>query len=103
MICNRSFNNLVRLLFGIRHKDITNAFKAYRKRVIDRIGIENIKSKDFDITVEIPLKAHILGFKSTEVSVVWHGRERGKSKLKLSKFAPVYLSRILKIFFAKSL
>lgn len=39
MIANRTFNNVVRLLFGIKHKDITNAFKAYRKEVLESISI----------------------------------------------------------------
>src|SRR3990170_8492467 len=32
MVANRAFNNIVRLLFGIGHKDITNAFQPYRKK-----------------------------------------------------------------------
>src|SRR3990172_10585991 len=58
MVANRAFNNMVRLLFGIRHKDITNAFKAYRKKVLDSIGIDKLEATGFDLTVEIPLKAH---------------------------------------------
>jgi len=103
MICNRSFNNLVRLLFGIKHKDITNAFKAYRKKVLDVVGIDSLKSKGFDLTVEIPLRAHLLGFSSVEVPVTWHGRERGASKLKLSRNGPLYGKRLLKMFILKNI
>lgn len=71
MIANRTFNNVVRLLFGIKHKDITNAFKAYRKKVLESISIE---ANGFDLTVEVPLKAHIMGFTSAEVPVGWHGK-----------------------------
>jgi len=97
MICNRSFNNLVRLLFGIKHKDMTNAFKAYRKKVLDAVGIDSLESEGFDLTVEIPLRAHLLGFSSVEVPVTWHGRERGVSKLKLSRFGPLYGKRLLQL------
>lgn len=98
MFANRLFNNTVRLLFGVRHKDITNAFKAYRKEVLDSIGIDNLKAEGFDLTIEIPLKAHILGFSSAEVPVSWHGRKRGKAKLKLSENGPRYGLRLLNIF-----
>ncbi|MCK4499994.1 flippase-like domain-containing protein, partial [Candidatus Babeliales bacterium] len=96
MFANRLFNNVVRLLFGMRQKDVTNAFKAYRKEVLDEIG--DIEASGFDLTVEIPMKAHILGFKSTEVPVAWHGRERGEANLKLSKNASLYGKRLLKMF-----
>ncbi len=33
-----------------------------------------------DLTVEVPLKAHIMGFTSAEVPVTWHGRERKQGK-----------------------
>jgi hypothetical protein len=99
MVANRAFNNMVRLLFGIRHKDITNAFKAYRKTVLDSIGIDNLEAAGFDLTVEIPLKAHIMGFTSAEVPVTWHGRKRGEAKLKLSENASKYGKRLLKLFF----
>ena len=96
---NRIFNNIVRFLFGISHKDTTNAFKAYKKEVIDTIGIENMEADGFDLTVEIPLKAHILGFKSAEVPVTWQNREMGEAKLKLSENGFGYGKRLLKLFF----
>ena len=98
MLANRAFNNTVRLMFGIRHRDVTNAFKAYRREVLDTIGIDNLEADGFDLTVEIPLKAHILGFKSAEVPVTWHGREHGEAKLKLSENGHRYGMRLLKMF-----
>lgn len=99
MVANRAFNNVVRLLFGIKHKDITNAFKAYRKEVLDSIGIDRLEANGFDLTVEMPLKAHIMGFRSAEVPVVWHGRERGEAKLRLSENASKYGKRLFNLFF----
>ncbi len=98
MVANRAFNNVVGLLFGIKHKDITNAFKAYRKEVLASIGIGTLEASGFDLTVEIPLKAHIMGFTSAEVPVKWRGRERGEAKLKLSENASKYGNRLLKLF-----
>lgn len=98
-IANRAFNNLLRLSFGIPHRDTTNAFKAYRKEVIDAIGISNFESSGFDITIEIPIKAHIYGFRSAEVPVHWYDRTAGEAKLKLSRNGSIYGKRFLKIFF----
>jgi hypothetical protein len=99
MIANRAFNNLVRLSFGIPYHDITNAFKAYRKEVLDEIGIDNLESSGFDLTVEIPIKVHILGFRSSEVPVQWYDRTAGDAKLKLSRNGSIYGNRFMKLFF----
>jgi uncharacterized protein (TIRG00374 family) len=98
-IANRAFNNLLRLSFGIPRRDITNAFKAYRKEVIDAIGICNLESSGFDLTVEIPIKTHIYGFRSAEVPVRWCDRTAGEAKLKLSRNGSIYGKRFLKLFF----
>ncbi|HON82446.1 MAG TPA: flippase-like domain-containing protein [Methanoregulaceae archaeon] len=99
MVANRAFNNLVRFAFGIPNRDITNAFKAYRKEVLDAIGVANLESSGFDLTVEIPVRAHILGFRSIEVPVHWTDRSAGEAKLKLSRNATVYGKRFLSLFF----
>jgi hypothetical protein len=95
---NRSFNNLIRLLFGIRAKDVTNAFTAYRREVIEEIGVENLDSKSFDLTAELPLRAHIRGFKTTEVPVSWRSRDAGVSKLNATRKGPLYLKRLAQMF-----
>lgn len=99
LIANRAFNNLVRLSFGMPNRDITNAFKAYRREVLDTIGIDNLESSGFDLTVEIPIKAHILGFRSSEVPVSWYDRTAGEAKLKLSRNGSIYGKRFMSLFF----
>jgi len=103
LIANRAFNNLVRISFGIPYRDITNAFKAYRKEVLDEIGIDTLESSGFDLTVEIPIKAHILGFRSSEVPVQWCDRTAGEAKLKLSRNGSIYGKRFLSLFFRGNL
>jgi len=75
-------------LLGIPTHDIANAFKMYRKKVIDDI---ELKAKGFDISMEIPLKAHYSGYKITEVPTVWRERTKGKSSFKIFKLLPDYL------------
>jgi uncharacterized protein (TIRG00374 family) len=99
LIANRAFNNLVRLSFGIPYRDITNAFKAYRREVLDEIDIDSLESCGFDLTVEIPIKAHIHGFRSSEVPVQWYDRTSGEAKLKLSRNGSVYGKRFMSLFF----
>jgi len=75
-------------LLKIPTHDIANAFKMYRKKVIDSI---DIKSKGFEISMEIPLKAYYSGFKITEIPTVWRERAKGKSNFRIFKLLPNYL------------
>ena len=72
---------------GIPTRDVANAFKMYRKEVIDSIDIE---STGFEISMELVLKAYFNGFKITEVSTIWHEREKGKSSFKMFNLTPNY-------------
>ncbi|MDO8662430.1 MAG: glycosyltransferase [Candidatus Omnitrophota bacterium] len=75
-------------LLGISTHDIANAFKMYRKKVIDSIDIE---AKGFEISMELPLKAYYAGFKITEVPTVWRERKKGKSSFRMFNLVPNYL------------
>lgn len=78
----------LRWLLGIPTSDITNAFKMYKKTVLDNI---EIKSSGFEVSMEIPLKAFYLGYMITEVPTVWNERTKGKSSFKIFKLLPNYL------------
>jgi dolichol-phosphate mannosyltransferase len=79
-------------LLGVPTHDIPNAFKMYRKQVIDTV---KSNTNGFEISMEIPLKAHFLGFKIAEVPTVWRERTRGKSSFKIFKLLPAYLKLYL--------
>lgn len=75
-------------LLGLPTRDIANAFKMYKRGVLEKI---EIKSKGFEISMEMPLKAFYLGFKITEVPTLWKERAMGKSSFKIFKLLPSYL------------
>jgi len=75
-------------LFKIPTKDSTNAFKMYRKKVLDSIAIES--TGGFEYSLELVLKAYKLGFKITEIPTTWTDRAAGKSNFKLLKWLPKY-------------
>jgi glycosyltransferase involved in cell wall biosynthesis len=82
------FVGLTMFMFtGIPTRDVANAFKMYRKEVIDSI---NIESTGFEISMELALKAYFKGFKITEVPTVWREREKGKSSFKMFNLTPNY-------------
>ena len=56
---NRVVNVVIRVLFGHGYNDTTNAFKAYRREVIETV--QPLVSNHFNLTVELPLKAIVRG------------------------------------------
>ena len=72
LILNRLANGFIRILFRHRLNDTTNAFKAYRRTVID--GVRPILSPHFNITVELPLKAIVRGYSWAVIPITWRNR-----------------------------
>ena len=77
----------VSMFTGIPTVDVANAFKMYRKKVVDSI---NIESKGFEISMELALKAYFQGFRITQVPTVWRERVKGKSSFKMFNLTPNY-------------
>jgi len=101
LVLNRLANMFIKGLFGFRYNDTTNAFKCYRREVID--GIQPILSCHFNITVELPLKAMTRGFSYSVIPINWYNRTTGVSKLKIREMGSRYLFVVLYIFLEKLL
>jgi dolichol-phosphate mannosyltransferase len=99
LFMNRLANAFVRFLFRHGLNDTTNAFKAYRKEVID--GIRPILSPHFNITVELPLKAIVRGYNFTVIPITWRNRRHGVAKLKIKEMGSRYLFIVLYVWLEK--
>jgi dolichol-phosphate mannosyltransferase len=86
---NRLANSFIRILFGIKFNDFTNAFKAYRRTTID--GCRPILSPHFNLTVELPLKTIVRDYSWTAMPITWRNRKSGESKLKMKEMGSRYL------------
>lgn len=89
LILNRIANTFLMIMFRISLNDTTNAFKAFRKNVID--GCRPLISPHFNLTVELPLKAIVRGYTWTIIPITWRNRKRGESKLKIKEMGSRYL------------
>lgn len=99
LLMNRMANAFVRLLFRHGLNDTTNAFKAYRKTVIE--GICPILSPHFNITVELPLKAIVRGYSFATIPITWRNRRHGIAKLKIKEMGSRYLFICLYVWLEK--
>ncbi|MDZ4185075.1 MAG: glycosyltransferase family 2 protein [Desulfuromonadales bacterium] len=101
LIMNRFANTFLRCLFHIRLNDTTNAFKAYRREVID--GCRPLISPHFNLTVELPLKAIVRGYSWSVIPITWRNRKAGTAKLKIKEMGSRYLFICLYIWLEKVL
>jgi dolichol-phosphate mannosyltransferase len=93
LILNRMANNFIRMLFGIRYNDVTNAFKMYRTETLE--GLKPYLSHHYNLTVELPLKVIVRGYSYTVISNTWENRKHGTSKLKIKEMGSRYLFIVL--------
>ena len=76
------YSILVRLAGGLEIHDVSNAFRAYRREVVEAVATE---ADSFDISVELTVKAARDGFRLGEVPTRWTNREVGTSNFRFSK------------------
>src|SRR5579884_1016555 len=101
LLINRLANWFVKVLFGLRYNDVTNAFKCYSREAIEHM--QPLISPHFNLTVEMPLKAIVRGFPFTVVPISWTNRKTGISKLKIKEMGSRYLFIVLYLWLEKTL
>jgi len=101
LVLNRLANWFIKVLFGVPFNDFTNAFKLYRREVIE--GMQPLISPHFNLTVEMPLKAIIRGYSFAVVPISWTNRQTGISKLKIKEMGSRYLFIVLNLWLEKHL
>src|ERR687892_2581729 len=79
---SKLYCRLVRLVGGPPIHDVANAFKAYRRSVLDSV---TTVAESYDLSVELTVKAHQKGFSVTEVPTTWTNRGLGESNWRPSQ------------------
>lgn len=98
---NRTVNKSIQWMFWTDMNDLTNAFKAYRREVVQTCG--PYKACHFNITLEMSLSALIGGYKIVEIPIGWEGRTWGSTNLRMGEMGRRYLCTLLMLFFQRIL
>jgi len=72
------YNNLIRMLFGLKVRDINFAFKLFRRAILDQITLQ---SEGSFIDAELLVETHRAGFVIAELPIQYHPRVAGVSTL----------------------
>ena len=71
----------VRFVMGIDIYDTTAGFICYRRRVLEKINLDNIRFVGYAFQIEMKFKAYLSEFKIKEVPVIFTDRTKGESKM----------------------
>jgi len=70
-----------RIITGMPIKDATGGFKCFRKKVLETIDLDKVRSNGYSFQIEMTFKAYAKGFKIKEIPIVFSDRVKGKSKM----------------------
>ena len=87
-----------RIITGVRIKDLTAGFKAWRRKVLEDIDYDNIRSQGYAFQIEMKYAAWKKKYPMEEVPIVFIDREFGVSKMNTNIFNEAILG-VLKMKF----
>jgi dolichol-phosphate mannosyltransferase len=70
-----------RLVLGLDVRDLTGGFKCFRREVLEAIDLDAVQAHGYGFQVEMTYRAVRLGFRVTEVPIVFRDRRAGSSKM----------------------
>jgi dolichol-phosphate mannosyltransferase len=81
LILSRTANTYSRVLLGVDIHDITAGYRAYRREVLEKMGLDDVDSKGYCFQIDLTWRAINAGFTVVEVPITFTERELGVSKM----------------------
>jgi len=80
-LLSKGGNLYTRLMLGFEIKDATGGYRAYSRKVLEKIDLDSIESQGYCFQVDMVRRSLALGFKVCETPIVFTEREAGNSKM----------------------
>ena len=78
---SRAGTAYAKLLLGLPLSDATSGFRCYRRPVLEAIPLGEVRSEGYAFQIEMAWRAWILGFRVSEIPIVFTERREGASKM----------------------
>ena len=78
---SRGGNLYSRLALGVRLMDITGGYRAYRRRVLEKLALDEVASQGYCFQVDLAWRTAQAGFRIVEVPITFTERAVGQSKM----------------------
>lgn len=90
----------VRTILGMKVYDCTAGFKCYSNKVLRTIDLDKVEMKGYGFQIEMKYTTYKLGFKITEVPIIFVNRKAGTSKMSGGIFGEAFWG-VIKLRFRK--
>ena len=90
----------VRTILGMKVYDCTAGFKCYSNKVLRTIDLGKVEMKGYGFQIEMKYTTYKLGFKITEVPIIFVNRKAGTSKMSGGIFGEAFWG-VIKLKFRK--
>ena len=80
-LLSRFGNIYARCVLGVKIKDLTSGFRCFRREVVEKINLKDIKSNGYSFQIETAYRTILAGFKIKEIPIVFIERKQGRSKM----------------------
>jgi dolichol-phosphate mannosyltransferase len=74
-------NSYTRFVTGLPVRDATGGFKCFRRKVLESINLDEVKSNGYAFQIEMTFKAYKKGFRIAEIPIIFIDRHQGSSKM----------------------
>jgi dolichol-phosphate mannosyltransferase len=74
-------NEYARWVTGLPLSDSTGGFKCFRRRVLEGIDFDRVRSNGYSFQIEMSFRAWKKGFRLVEIPIVFTDRVEGQSKM----------------------
>ncbi len=74
-------NIYAKLVTGHKLYDATGGFKCFRRKVLEEIDLDNVRSNGYAFQIEMSFRAKRKGFEIVEIPIVFVDRSDGESKM----------------------
>jgi dolichol-phosphate mannosyltransferase len=81
LLLSYSANIYARVVTGLPLWDSTGGFKLFRRKVLESIDLNAVKSNGYAFQIEMSFRAWKRGFRIVEIPIVFHDRTEGQSKM----------------------
>jgi dolichol-phosphate mannosyltransferase len=80
-VLSRGANVYSQLALGMRTRDITAGFRAYRRPVLEKLALDEVNSHGYCFQIDLTIRTADAGFEIVEVPITFTEREIGESKM----------------------
>lgn len=80
-LLSRGANSYARVVLGVRVRDLTAGFRAFRASALAGLDLEHVDSRGYCFQIDMTLRVLDAGWTAREVPITFRDREHGSSKM----------------------